>query len=85
MSQKDIFEQLIQDLEKQRLALFMSVNNLDRVIGELQYHLNENGSKEFNRHFIKYTAGYRDSFAKIYDLDDQNVQEIFERALKELE
>lgn len=85
MSQKEIFEQLIQDLEEQRLALFRSVSNLDRVLKELQYHLNENGSKEFNRHFIKYTAGYRDSFAKIYDLDDHNVKEIFDKYLKLLE
>lgn len=85
MSQKEIFEQLIQDLEEQRLALFRSVSNLDRIIGELRYHLNENSSKEFNRHFIKYTAGYRDSFAKIYDLDDHSVKDIFERVLKELE
>lgn len=85
MSQKEIFEQLVQDLEEQRLSLFRSANNLDRIVGELQCHLNENGSKEFNRHFIKYTAGYRDSFTKIYDLDDHNVKDIFERALKELE
>ena len=85
MSQKEIFDGMIKDLEEQRLALFRSANNLDRIVGELQCHLNENGSKEFNRHFIKYTAGYRDSFSKIYDLDDHKVKDIFERALKELE
>ena len=85
MSQKEIFEQLVEDLKEERLTLFRSVSNLDRIIGELQYHLNENGSKEFNRNFIKYTAGYRESFSKIYDLDDHKVKDIFERALKELE
>ena len=85
MSQKEIFEQLVEDLKEERLTLFRSVSNLDRIIGELQYHLNENGSKEFNRHFVKHVAGYRSSFADIYGLDDHNVKDIFERALKELE
>ena len=85
MSQKEIFDGMIKDLEEQRLALFRSANNLDRIVGELQCHLNENGSKEFNRHFVKHVAGYRSSFADIYGLDDHNVKDIFERALKELE
>lgn len=85
MSNKEIVDLLIKELEEERLTLFRSAANLDRIIEKIQLVDCENDSKEFVRDYIISRAQHRQNIAEIFDLEDGKVKEIFDKYLKLLE